>query len=175
MFLSFGPNSPYDRETGYSKGMTDRSSYPIQGKWQNQLLKRFARLHAEGKLLEDMKEEDKNKDPDNFIRNIPLIAMLAGKPELLDTLQDSIFQFQSNDLIVAFVTAIGRLVECYVLDGDDPRDPDRHPLERVARELKRPGRACPDDLDLAVAGHLNKVMENRDISIAEATLQFGVA
>ena len=128
--------------------------------------------------MEDMKEEDKNIDPDNIIRNIPLVVMLAGKADMLDIFLDSSRQFQTNDLMIALLTAVARLVEFYVLHeypGCQDNDPSTHPLESVVRELKRPGRGCAGDLDLAMAAHFKKVLECGDLSVDAATSKFGKA
>lgn len=179
IFQNFGPGSAYNNALTkmYRKNMADKSMYPIQGKWQGFLLRRFATCHSEGKTLEETKEEDTNVDPDNIIRNIPLIAMLAGKPELMDTLYKSILQVQINDMIVVVVMAVSRLIERYILNGslEGGADDSLHPVERVIRDLKDPGRVCADQLDLAMAGHLNKVLENRAVSVEDASRNFGVS
>lgn len=180
MYRTFGPNSPYDNSESakYSKTQTDRSMYPIQGKWLTVLLRRFNKCYSEGKTVEDLKEIDKNVDPDNIVRNIPLVALLAGKPEMLDTLQESALQFQTNDTSIGLLMAVSRLIECYILHEHPGNQEDKslsHPLERVIEDLKRPDRTCPEDLDLAMAGHFNKVFEFKDLSIESATQKFGKA
>lgn len=132
----------------------------------------------QGIKVEDGKEDDTNVDPDNIVRNIPLVALLAGKPELMETLRESVLQTQVNDMMVAVVMTASRLIERYILDvglsqGDE--GPSSHPIERVIQDLKQPDHACPDVLDLAMVSHLKKVLENRDLSHEEASLKFGVS
>lgn len=175
MFASFGPNSPYDntKTSLYSKTQQDRSMYPIQGKWQSFQLRRFTKCHSEGQSVQDLKEDDKNIDPDNLIRNIPLVAMLAGKSGMLETVHESALQQQTNDMNITLLTAIARLVECYILHAHPGSEPSEEPLERVIGDLKRPDRDFPDDLDLAMAGHFKKVLECRELSVDAATRKFG--
>lgn len=155
--------------------MRDKSIYPIQGKWQNFLLRRFSECYAQGVRIEDRTDDrDTNLDPDNIIRNIPLVALLAGKPELMETARESILQMQSNDMMVAIVMTALRVIERFILNGRS-EDVELHPVEQVMRDLKHPDRTCPDTLDLAMASHLKKVLEYRDCNHEEASMKFGVS
>ena len=180
MFKNFGPNSPYDKSSSgkyseadkHSKQLRDQSEYPIHQKWRGFILRRFTECHAKGVTVESLKEEDANLDPDNIPRNIPLVAMLAGKPELLSTLQESVLQTQTNDMMVAIVMAAARIIERYILNGS--AEPPVHPVEQVMQDLRNPKRLCPDDLDLAMAKHLKDVLENKALSVQDASTKFGV-
>ena len=114
--------------------MVDKSVFPIQGKWRNFLLRRFSNLYAEGKEVEDMLEEDMNVDPDNIPRLVPLVALLAGKPSMLETAYDAAAQLQKSDLMLTSVMAACRLVEQYILDGASA---DERSLEKVIEDLKK--------------------------------------
>ena len=179
MYQNFGPNSPYDN-TGsslYKKGQVDRS-YPIQGKWKNFLVRRFVDCHgSEGAgTVEASIHDDTNVDPDNLIRNIPLVALLAGKKAMLDTLQDSILQLQCADLMVAVVTATSRILERYILCGSgESGTSEVHPIERVCQDLRRPDRACPDPLDTAMVSYFNEVLKSKSMSVEAASAKFGVS
>ena len=146
------------------------SMFPIQGKWRNPLLLRFSNLHAEGKKVEDMLEEDLNVDPDNIPRLVPLVALLAGKPNMLETAYDAAAQLQKSDLILTTVMAACRLMERYILDGASA---DVRSLEKVIEDLKKPDRSFPLPLDRAMAGHLKDVLETRGLDMAEAAKKFG--
>lgn len=180
IFQNFGPGSQYDKSELsklYKPGVPDKSIYPIEGKWKNFLLRRFCECYSQGIKLKDRKDDDTNVDPDNLIRNIPLVALLAGKPELLETLRESILQMQVNDMMVAVVMTASRLMERYILDGASPGDEGSscHPVERVIRDLVDPDHTCHDVLDLAMASHLKKVLENRTLDHTEASYKFGVS
>ena len=172
-FEAFGPGSPFDNDASNSydpTGMSDMSMFPIQGKWRNPLLFRFSNLHAEGKKVEDMLEEDLNVDPDNIPRLVPLVALLAGKPNMLETAYDAAAQLQKSDLILTTVMAACRLIERYILDGASA---DVHSLEKVIEDLKKTDRSFPLPLDRAMAGHLKDVLETRGLNVAEAAKKFG--
>jgi hypothetical protein len=130
--------------------------------------------------VEDEVENDTNVDPDNIVRNIPLVALLAGKPKFLETLHESILQMQVNDMMVAVVMTASRLIERYILNGMSSRQSDStssscHPVEQVIHDLKQLDRAYPDMLDIAMVSHLNKVLASRDLNHEVAAKKFGVS
>ena len=175
MFEAFGPGSPYDNSlsASYKKNITDRSIYPIQGKWRTFLLRRFANLHAEGKEVEDMPEEDLNLDPDNIPRLVPLVALLAGQPSMLETTYNAACQLQKSDLMLTSVMCACRLMEQYVLGRGEGGGEDVHPVDKVMEDLKKPTRSFPLPLDLAMAGHLKEVFATRDLGVVEVAKKFG--
>ena len=150
--------------------MTDKSMFPIQGKWRNFLLRRFSNLYAEGKEVEDMLEEDLNVDPDNIPRLVPLVAFLAGKPNMLETAYDAAAQLQKSDLMLTSVMAACRLMQQYILDGASA---DVSSLEKVIEDLKKPDRAFPLPLDRAMSGHLKDVLDTRGLGVVETAKKFG--
>lgn len=157
--------------------MQNKSIYPIEGKWQTFLLRRFYECYSQGIKLEDREDDDTNVDPDTLIQNIPLVALLAGEPTMLETLRESILQMQVNDMMVAVVMTASRLIERYILDSASPGDEESscHPVEQVIQDLKHPDRAYPDVLDRGMASHLIRVVENRALDHNEASYKFGVA
>ena len=150
--------------------MTDMSMFPIEGKWRNPLLLRFSNLYADGKEVEGMLEEDLNVDPDNIPRLVPLVALLAGKPNMLETVHDAAAQLQKSDLMLTSVMAACRLMEQYIVDGASA---DVCSLEKVIEDLKKPDRTLPLPLDRAMSGHLKDVLDTRGLGVAEAAKKFG--
>jgi hypothetical protein len=174
MMVAFGPNSPYTN-TGpqaYSKGMKDKSMYPIKGKWRNFVLNRFVTYFPTGVTLEDYIHVDSNVDPDNIVRLIPLVALYAGQPDMLQIAEEAALQLQVNDMITTLVLAACRIVQQFILHGEMGSE---HQLKAVIAELKSPSRAHPQPLDLAVAVQLQKALDCREMDIETATTQFGKA
>lgn len=127
--------------------------------------------------MEALKEADNNVDPDGLVQNIPLVAFLTGKPELLDTLYESVLQLQTNDMMVGVVMMASRLLERYILNSSMTEEDEKkqiHPIEQVISDLKDPGRKSAEPLDLAMASHLDKVLKNRALSNEDASAKFGV-
>ena len=168
MYDAFGPNSPYDHS------QKEKGSHPIQGKWRDFLLSRFVECHGNGKTVDSV-ESDSNLDPDNIIRNIPLVALLAGRPDMLDTLEQSVLQLQVADVMIAVVMAASRLLERYILDASSDESVTEHPIERVCQDLRDPGRRCGDSLDLDMASHFTEVLNSRSLSVEEAAAKFGIS
>ncbi len=144
-------------------------------------MRRFVECYSKDKgTVAGCSDDDTNVDPDNIIRNIPLVALLAGRPELMDTLLESMEQLQVADIMVAIVSATSRIIERYILDASqDCSDSDGgvsvHPIEYVCRDLKDPQRSSPDPLDTAMVSHFNQVFESRSLSVEQASANFGVS
>ena len=175
MMGAFGPGSPYDKTTslGYSKGV-DKASYPIKSKWRNFVLNRFIQYFPTGVTLEAFaNDNDTNVDPDNIVRLIPLVSLYAGKPDMLKIAEEAALQLQVNDMIITIVLAACRIVQQFILHGGDMNCEDQ--LRAVIAELKSPSRVQPQPLDRAVAGHLQKALDCKEMDVDKATAQFGKA
>ena len=176
MMAAFGPGSPYDNEgpQSYSKGMKDRSMYPIKTKWRDFVLNRFVTYFPTGASLETHmnNDEDTNVDPDNIVRLVPLVTLYAGQPHMLETAENAARQLQFNDTILTIVLAACRIVESFILHAEFSTEDH---LRAVVAELKSPSRHYPQSLDLAIAGHLQRALDCRDMDILSATAMFGKA
>ena len=171
----FGPSSAYEHKgpQGYSKGMKDMSMYPIQGKWRNFVLNRFVEHFSSGVTLKSiLNDDDTNFDPDNIVRLIPLVSLYAGRPDMLEIAEEAALQLQVNDMTITVVLAACRIVEQFILHGDLNSEDN---VRAVIAGLKSSSRAHPQPLDLAVAGHLQKALNHREMSVELATAQFGKA
>ena len=175
MVAAFGPGSPYDNggPQGYSKGMKDKSMYPIKSKWRNFVLNRFLKYFATGETLEsNIDDDDTNVDPDNIVRLIALVALYAGTPHMLETAEHAAQQLQANDMIITIILAACRIVESFILHGE--LSIEDH-LNSVIGELKSSSRVHPQPLDLAVAGHLQAALDAKNLDVQSATTKFGKA
>lgn len=173
MMKAFGPNSPYDNEATklYAKGMKDRSMYPIKGKWRTFVLTRFTQYYPTGQSLEEYVDEDTNVDPDSIVRLVPLVALYAGKPEMLEIAEKAVKQLQVDDMVIAIVLAACRILEQYILHGQS-QEADKLVCNVIA-ELKTPSHSNPKPLDRAVAGHLQTALDLKEKEVAEVTVKFG--
>ena len=174
-FTAFGPGSPYDNPLPslYSKTMKDKSMYPIIGPWQAFVPRRFVECYSSDKNVRDLAEEDKDVSPDNIVRLVALVALYAGKPEMLAKAEEAALQMQYSDMVLAVVLTACRLMEQYILHGESRENLAF--VEKVIEELKSKECRHPLDLDRAMAGHLQAVLESRDLPVDEATRKFGKA
>ena len=172
----FGPGSPYDNTVtqAYSKGMTDKSMYPIKSKWRNFVLNRFVKYFPTGETLENYtsREDDTNVDPDNIVRLVPLVALYAGTPHMLQTAEKAAQQLQVNDMIITLILAACRIMEKFILYSELSIEDN---LKAVIADLKSSSRTHPQPLDLAVAGHLQAALDCKKMDIQSATAKFGKA
>lgn len=177
MMVAFGPGSPYDRteSQSYSKGMKDKSMYPIKGKWRTFVLNRFVKYFPTGETLESYlnNEDDANLDPDNIIRLLPLVALYAGRHEMLQLAEEAALQLQVNDMNITIILAACRIMESFILHTD--LSIEDH-LKAVIADLKSSSRLHPQPLDRAVAGHLLTALDySAKLDVQSATMKFGKA
>uniref|UniRef100_A0A8C9VEV2 Selenoprotein J n=2 Tax=Scleropages formosus TaxID=113540 RepID=A0A8C9VEV2_SCLFO len=150
----FGPRSEYDtpvNDPSRDKG-SPRPQLPISGPWRHASLKSFLKNMDAGR-------EETGCDIDNQIDGItklaPVVALYAGKPEMLEKVEDATRVTQNNDMCVTVTLAAARFLEHYILNGPDPKA-----LDSVLEQLNDPSRKNPQELDRTVIGHIHQVKEN---------------
>ncbi|KAG7457161.1 hypothetical protein MATL_G00243580 [Megalops atlanticus] len=150
----FGPGSEYDTPVNdpYREKGGPRPQLPIEGPWRHASLKSFLKNVDAGK--EETGCADDNQI-DGIAKLAPIVARYAGKPEMLEKVEDAIRVTQNNDACVTETLAAARLLEHYILGGPDPKA-----LDVVLKQLDDPERKNPQELDRAVAGHLHQVKEH---------------
>ncbi|KAL4635907.1 crystallin J1A-like [Arapaima gigas] len=137
----FGPGSEYDTPVNdpYRDKGGPRPQLPIKGPWRHASLKNFLKNMDAGR-------EATGCDVDNQIDGVtklaPLVALYAGKPEMLEKVEDATRVTQNNDMCVAITLAAARFVEHYILNGPDPKV-----LDSVMEQLNNPNRKNPKELD----------------------------
>uniref|UniRef100_W5MML3 Selenoprotein J n=1 Tax=Lepisosteus oculatus TaxID=7918 RepID=W5MML3_LEPOC len=133
----FGPGSEYDTPG-------PRPQLPIEGPWRHASLKSFLKNFEAGKT-------DTGCEVDNQIDGIaklaPIVALYAGKPELLEKVKVAICVTQNSDTCVAVTLAAARFLEYYILHG-----PDQRALDVVLDQLKNQNSMNPQNLDGPVYG-----------------------
>jgi len=150
----FGPGSEYDTPVNdpYREKGGPRPQLPIEGPWRHASLKSFI------KNMDAHKEEtgcDTDNQIDGITRLAPIVAFYAGKPCMLEKVEDAIRVTQNSDDCVAETLTAARILEHFILNGPDPKV-----LEAVLDQLTDPERKQPQEMDKAVVGHLYQVKEN---------------
>ncbi|XP_056290411.1 crystallin J1B-like isoform X2 [Pseudoliparis swirei] len=144
MYKFFGPGTVYDLPLNdpYRKKGGPKPILPIDGPWRNSSLKAFIRNVDAGK------EEtgcDVDCQMDGVTKLAPLVALYAGRPEMLEKVEKVVRVTQNNDICVAGTLAAARFLEHFILNGSDP-----NALEAVLAQLNDPKRQNPQKLDRAV-------------------------
>lgn len=150
----FGPGSEYDTPVNdpYRERGGPRPQLPIEGPWRHASLKSFL------KNVDAGKEEtgcENDCQIDGITKLAPLVAFYAGKPDMLEKVEQAVRVTQNNDECVAETLAAARFLEHFILNGPDPKA-----LDSVLGQLSDPNRKQPQDLDKAIIGHIHQVKEN---------------
>lgn len=164
-YKQFGPGSEYDSSEvdAYKWKGTPQKNYPVKNPWRHFSIKDFLR-----KVEEGCKETGSEKDEqiDCVTKIAPLVALYAGRPEMLEKVEDAIRVTQNSDIDVVIGCAAARMLEKYILNG-----PSDTVIEEVIADLKSPKRHYPLELDNAVAAQLSEVLDAKDLPHKEAVLQ----
>ncbi|KAJ8011097.1 hypothetical protein DPEC_G00054650 [Dallia pectoralis] len=154
MYEFFGPRSEYDTPINdpYRDRSAPRPNLPIEGPWRHASLKSFIRNVAAGKEETGCQMDNQS---DGVAKLAPIVACYAGKPDLLEKVEEAVRVTQTNDACVAETLAGARILEHFILNG-----PDGDVLDDVLDQLTDPDRKQPQDLDKAVLGHIYQVREN---------------
>ena len=103
---------------------------------------------------------------------IPVVALLAGRPDMLERCADAVRVIQNTDRAVAFGLAAARLLEAILL-GASPPDA----ITATIAALRDPDRSVASayDADLAAGLERAKSMADRGTDPASAAPVFGTA
>ncbi|MEQ2282920.1 hypothetical protein AMECASPLE_005744 [Ameca splendens] len=150
----FGPGTVYDLPLNdpYRKKGGPKAILPIDGPWRNGSLKAFLRNVDAGKEESGC---DMDCQIDGVTKLAPVVAMFAGRPEMLEKVESAIRVTQNNDMCVAVTLAAARFLEHFILKGPDP-----NALDSVLAQLNDLNRKNPQELDRAVIAHISQVKEN---------------
>ncbi|XP_063424503.1 crystallin J1A-like [Mytilus trossulus] len=165
----FGPNTDYDDKDNKeyeTKSDVSKKVYPIKAGWRHGSVKAFLKKFEQG--LEDT-GCDKDEQMDCVLRIVPVVALYAGRPDMLEKAESVIRVTQNSDTSVAVGLAAARILEQYILYGEK-----EDVVECVIEELNNPNRTNPQDLDKALAGQLREVLQCKDIDHRTAAKKFRI-
>ncbi|KAJ3611667.1 hypothetical protein NHX12_021681 [Muraenolepis orangiensis] len=152
----FGPGTVYDLPLNdpYRPKGAPKAQLPIDGPWRNASLKAFIR-NVDASRTETGCEVDCQMD--GVTKMAPVVAMFAGRPQMLDKVEAAVRVTQNDDMCVAMTLAAARFVEHFILNGPDP-----NVLDAVVAQLRDPSRQNPQGLDKAVIAQIYQVKGNLD-------------
>ncbi|KAI8785317.1 crystallin J1A [Biomphalaria glabrata] len=145
----FGPESEYEKPES-----DIQESYPVNRPWRHGCLRDFIK-NIHDKVTPPGSPEDDQIDC--AVRIIPLVAMYAGHPQMLEVVEKGLRVLQESDLAATIGLAAARILEQYILLGD-PGDV----LTTVSNKLSDAHREYPQELDKAVAGQIHQVERVRN-------------
>ncbi|XP_052789981.1 crystallin J1A-like [Mya arenaria] len=158
MYDCFGPDSAYENDTNAiykdkSDITTKATKYPIHGPWRHFGIKEFLRNFQERK---ESTGSPTDEQIDCAVRIVPVVALYAGRPEMLSRAEVVVRQTQDNDMCVAVGLAAARILEYCILNGRTDGA-----VEATIEQLSDQDRECPQELDKAVAGFLREVVRRK--------------
>uniref|UniRef100_A0AAV2L8T7 Uncharacterized protein n=1 Tax=Knipowitschia caucasica TaxID=637954 RepID=A0AAV2L8T7_KNICA len=155
----FGPGTVYDLPLNdpYRPKEGPKVILPINGPWRNGSLKAFMRNVDAGK---DETGSETDCQMDGVTKLAPIVALFAGRREMLDKVETAVRVTQNNDTCVAVTLAAARILEHFILNG-----PDANVLNVVLDQLKNPNRQNPQDLDNAVIAQLRQSSQTHEVCL----------
>ncbi|KAA0719072.1 hypothetical protein E1301_Tti007610 [Triplophysa tibetana] len=150
----FGPGSEYDTPLNdpYREKGAPRPQLPIEGPWRHASLKSFIKNVDAGKAETGCETDNQI---DGVAKLAPIVACYAGKPEMLERVEEAIRVTQNDDMCVAVTLTAARFLEHFILNGPDPMA-----MKAVLEQLSDPNRNNPQELDKAIIGQIHQVKEN---------------
>lgn len=91
-------------------------------------------------------------------RMVPACAMYAGRPEMLEKVEQVLRVTQNSEVAVGIGLAAARILEQYILNGDSSEV-----LDKVIADLSDSQRTNPKDMDRAIVGFLRQVKETQGL------------
>lgn len=167
----FGKSSPYEVEAVDQENWpelqtnptdaegnvieTERKwSMPLPGPWRHGSVKGFLKQYVvEKKRFPDCGSADEQVD--GVTKVAPVVALLAGDPSMLSSVDMAVRVVQNTDKAAAFACGFARVLEKLVL-GVTSSVPEA--IEAATAELKKPDRAFKTSMDEEVAQNLSKVV-----------------
>ncbi|XP_067661914.1 crystallin J1A-like [Haliotis asinina] len=150
----FGPKSDYEsavnaKYAGTKEKKLTSDDLPLKGPWRHASIKHFLK-NFENNLEETGSETDEQIDC--VLRMVSVVALYAGRPEMLNRVEDVLRVTQNFDTAVSVGLAAARILEYFILHGPSP-----NVVEEVVAQLEDPHRNAPQDLDRAIVGFLKEV------------------
>ncbi|XP_071097526.1 crystallin J1C-like [Haliotis cracherodii] len=153
LFDVFGPGSVYEKAV-QEKEKTGAKR--LKGPYRNGSVREFLQKYSEGKTNTGSDTDDQM---DCVIRSIPVVALYAGKADMLQKVEDFVKISHNTPVAVSCALSSARLLEYYIIHGKSP-----DAVEQTASKLS-------DDQ----AGKLRAVLQKKDTPHNDVAKAFGRA
>lgn len=168
--VAFGPYSEYENEvnaTYKDKSDVVKKVYPIKSSWRHNSIKSFLQKYKDGDQITGIEDNQM----DCVVNVVCVVALYAGRPEMLDRVEEVITVTQNSDINLAVAFTAARLLEYFILHG---KTPGVEALNAVLKEMVNPQRSHPQDLDRAMVGHMKKVIDEIETDHITAARKFNI-
>lgn len=170
IYSAFGPHSEYENEvnaTYKEKSDVVKKVYPIKSSWRHGSIKSFLQKYKDGDQITGIEDNQM----DCVLNVVCVVALYAGRPEMLDRVEEVITVTQNSDINLAVAFTAARLLEYFILHG---KTPGVEALNAVLKEMVNPQRSHPQDLDRAMVGHMKKVIDEMEADHITAARKFNI-
>ncbi|XP_048774863.1 crystallin J1A-like [Ostrea edulis] len=167
----FGPNTEYENEdnaTYKDKSDVVKKVYPIKSKWRHAGIKSFLKNYKEGAEVTGIEDNQM----DCVLNMVSVVALYAGRPEMLDKVEEVITMTQNSDINVAVAFTAARLLEYYILHG---KMAGVQALNSVLETMGNPKRQNPQDLDRGMINYMKKVIEEKETDHISVARKFNIS
>lgn len=167
MYKRFGPGSEYDSEAvdAYEWKGEIAKNYPVPMPWKHFSIKDFLKNYEAHKS--DTGSEG-DQQIDGVTKIVPLVAMFAGRADLLEKVEEAVRTTQENDVAVVFALTAARIMEQFILQENPMAS---QIVSQIIEEMRSSKRSNPQDLDRAVSNQLKDVMKTIDMPHKEAVTE----
>ncbi|OWF44538.1 crystallin J1A-like [Mizuhopecten yessoensis] len=165
----FGPESDYENPVNAvykEKSDAQKQTFPIKGPWRHFSVKEFLVNHKAGNEQTGSPTDDQI---DGVVRIVPVVAMYAGHPDMLNMAEEVIRVTQESDFTVVVALCAARILEHFILNG-----PSDQVLEAVIKQMEDPHRANPQELDRAMVGKLREVLHGQQVNHRDIAKQLRI-
>jgi len=147
----FGKGSIYD--------IPDRKNTPISGGWRTHSMTTFCQNYEEGKRPPQATGDPADEQSDGLIRLIPVVAVYAGKEEMLDRAEEVITVTQTNELAVATGLAVARVYEKFLLTPPGTPVDTEKILRDLVATLSDPHHKKPHASDPQIVEYIEQALK----------------
>jgi len=165
----FGPESDYGalgRHDGAGAG-----DLPIEGPWRHGSIATFLRNVQTGTPYPNCGSNDGSSDC--FVKTVPVVALYAGRPELLQKVTEVCRLTQNNPYAVAFACASARILEHIILTGvcgSEAMSLAAAELFNSSRRYRTPGGV--EQIDQQIAQEIMRTMELQHFPYLEGVMAY---
>jgi hypothetical protein len=167
-FAESGDYGPLPHEGLYNGNKQEVRDLPIKGPWRHISIAGFLKNMKKGKRFPYCGTGDAQADC--FVRVVPVVALYAGHPEMLDKVEEVVRVTQDNPPSIAVGKAFARILEAIIIHGMDGFEAINGAIEEFSHSDKR---ADHHGFCGRVASTMKSCAAQSGSSLHDAVLQFG--
>lgn len=162
-FGEHGEYGPLPDQGLYTGNREGPRALPITGPWRHISLSGFLKNVGKGKHWPNCGTGDAQADC--FVRVVPVVALYAGTPEMLDRVAEAVAVTQDNPPAIAVAQAFTRVLEAFIMAGENGSDAIGKAINEMKQEKSRTQVSSPQ-----MALFYGRVAETMGISLDHSHL-----